>query len=141
MTITTVQRQAYYAVRKSIANGDLLPSPICMICGDETTTIAHHPNYDYPTLVTWLCNKCHRLFHHNNPTNHNNQNSRVKSDRNQRLYQYHLQHPKMSYAKLGRIFTHKLNGSMKALDASAAYRIIKREEQRLESNPSASGEN
>jgi len=46
----------------------------------------------------------------------------------------------MSYAKLGRIFTHKLKGSMKALDASAVYRIIKREEQHLEIDSVASGE-
>ncbi|KKN21405.1 hypothetical protein LCGC14_0925900 [marine sediment metagenome] len=62
-----------------------------------------------------------------------------KIDRNRRLFQYHLQHPRMSYAKLGRVFKHKQNGSMKPLNASAVYRIIKREKSRLESNPSASG--
>jgi len=63
-----------------------------------------------------------------------------KTDRNQRLYQFHLQHPKMSYAKIGRVFRHKQNGSMKSLDASAVYRILKREEGRLESNSVKSGD-
>ncbi len=62
-----------------------------------------------------------------------------KTERNKRLYQFHLQHPKMSYAKIGRIFKHKQNGSMQCLNASAVYRIIKREEGRLESNPGAPG--
>ena len=55
-----------------------------------------------------------------------------KVDRNKRLYQYHLQHPNMSYAKLGRVFKHKYNGTIKALGASAVYRILRRETDRLE---------
>ena len=62
-----------------------------------------------------------------------------KTDRNQRLYQHHLRNPLMSYAKIGRVFRHKFNGSMKPLDASAVYRIIKREEGRLEIDSGASG--
>lgn len=57
---------------------------------------------------------------------------REKVNRNQRLYEFHLKHPNMSYATLGRIFKHKHNGQMKPLDASAVCRILKREKQRLE---------
>jgi hypothetical protein len=61
-----------------------------------------------------------------------------KTDRNQRLYQFHLQHPRMSYSNLGRVFRHKLGGTMKPLNASAVYRILKREKAQLELNPSVS---
>ena len=62
-----------------------------------------------------------------------------KTERNQRLYLYHLQHPTMSYAKIGKRFRHRwLSGKKKPLDASAVYRIIKREEGRLEIDSSAS---
>ena len=53
-----------------------------------------------------------------------------KVDRNRRLYEYHLTNPNMSYAKLGRVFKHKCNGRMTPLNASAVYRIIKREESK-----------
>jgi len=45
----------------------------------------------------------------------------------------------MSYAKIGRVFRHKFKGKMKSLDASAVYRIIKREERRLEIDSKESG--
>lgn len=59
-----------------------------------------------------------------------------KTDRNKRLYLYHLRFPKISYAKLGKIFTHKDKNSSKTvpINASAIYRIIKREQCR-ESKP------
>ncbi len=55
-----------------------------------------------------------------------------KVERNRRLYEYHLQHPKMSYAKIGRVFKHKgkVNGKLTPSDASAVYRIICRERNR-----------
>ena len=62
-----------------------------------------------------------------------------KVDRNRRLYEYHLANPKMSYAKLGRVFKHKRNGCMTPLNASAVYRIVKREEKRLDIDLVASG--
>lgn len=57
-----------------------------------------------------------------------------KIDRNKRLYLYHLKYPNLSCAKLGRIFTHKRNGKVVPINASAIYRIIQREIDR-ESNP------
>jgi len=63
-----------------------------------------------------------------------------KINRNQRLYQFHLQHPNISYTDLGRIFRHKLNGTMKPLDASAVCRILARERKRLNSDSVRSGE-
>lgn len=61
-----------------------------------------------------------------------------KVDRNKRLYQYHLLNPKMSYAKIGRIFKHQKDGALIPLDASAVYRIICRERAKiaLELSPS-----
>ncbi len=33
------------------------PKP-CVVCGIEKTE-AHHPDYDFPYCVVWLCHKCH----------------------------------------------------------------------------------
>ena len=55
--------------------------------------------------------------------------SKQKKDRNQRLYQYWLKNPNMGYSAIGRVFKHTWNGQLVPLDASAVYRIIKREEK------------
>lgn len=34
----------------------------CATCGDPTSQM-HHPDYDKPLLVVWLCRKCHLQLH------------------------------------------------------------------------------
>lgn len=34
----------------------------CEHCGAEKTE-AHHPDYDMPGLVQWLCRRCHNRVH------------------------------------------------------------------------------
>lgn len=50
----------WYAKRMT-ENGTLKQEP-CAICG-ESKTQKHHPNYNEPLLVVWLCVKCHRKLH------------------------------------------------------------------------------
>jgi len=49
--------QAYNAV----ASGVLKKLP-CRVCGAENSQM-HHPDYEQPLLVVWLCRKCHAEEH------------------------------------------------------------------------------
>ena len=54
----------YYAakaVRNSIKNKSLTKLP-CFVCGN-TNVHGHHPNYDAPLDVIWLCTKHHAEIH------------------------------------------------------------------------------
>jgi hypothetical protein len=43
-----------------IKRGHMTRKP-CILCGAEAQ--AHHPDYDRPRLVIWLCRPCHLDFH------------------------------------------------------------------------------
>ena len=34
----------------------------CELCGNKDNLVGHHPNYNEPERVIWLCNLCHALF-------------------------------------------------------------------------------
>ena len=53
-----VNRTLQYAVKKGI-----LIRGICN-CGSESKTHGHHPNYELPLDVVWVCPKCHSRIHH-----------------------------------------------------------------------------
>jgi hypothetical protein len=46
-------------VRKAVDRGDLVKEP-CERCGSSKRIQAHHPSYDKPLEVVWLCEPCHR---------------------------------------------------------------------------------
>lgn len=48
-------------VAKAVKVGKLIRQP-CFICGSEIVE-AHHPDYERPLDVTWLCKKHHREAH------------------------------------------------------------------------------
>lgn len=52
--------RAHNAVAKAILRGKLTPWP-CEVCGASAE--AHHPDYDAPLLVTWLCDAHHKQVH------------------------------------------------------------------------------
>lgn len=54
------RRKAQIAVSNAVRDGRLKREP-CFICG--TKAQAHHPNYDAPLSVTWLCPKHHKDAH------------------------------------------------------------------------------
>ena len=37
----------------------------CEVCGKKKTD-GHHPDYNYPLKVMWLCKKHHKRWHHEN---------------------------------------------------------------------------
>lgn len=52
---------AHYLVRKALAAGRLTREP-CAECG-STEAQAHHPDYDKPLEVIWLCQTHHKAIH------------------------------------------------------------------------------
>lgn len=53
--------RAHSAVARAIRSGALVRQP-CESCGD-TTSVAHHDDYDKPLSVRWLCQACHKRHH------------------------------------------------------------------------------
>jgi len=39
--------------------------PVCVVCGDSSRVHAHHPDYDKPFDVIFLCSRHHRRLHYN----------------------------------------------------------------------------
>lgn len=55
--IDRARRRATYAKK----SGELTPSDSCALCGLRGPTESHHPRYDRPLEVTWLCRDCHAV--------------------------------------------------------------------------------
>ena len=51
---------AHNAISKAVLRGKLTPHP-CWVCGNKAE--AHHPDYDEPMLVVWLCDSHHKEVH------------------------------------------------------------------------------
>lgn len=62
---TAEQReQVYRAFRKALRSGELVPASECAWCGDASRRIqGHHPDYNRPLMVVWLCDRCHSQHH------------------------------------------------------------------------------
>lgn len=50
-------------VRDAIKNGSIHRPSECSACSKETTPDAHHPDYNKPLEVLWLCRQCHIGLH------------------------------------------------------------------------------
>jgi hypothetical protein len=57
----TKQRAANYAVSNAVRDGVLKKLP-CFVCGDLEVE-GHHPDYDTPLDVVWLCTAHHKEIH------------------------------------------------------------------------------
>lgn len=55
---------AHTAVNNAVARGELTALP-CEVCND-TKTVAHHDDYNYPLQVRWLCQGHHVQWHKEN---------------------------------------------------------------------------
>jgi hypothetical protein len=48
-------------VRAAVRRGELKKPSICSWCGDDSQPIeAHHPDYNRPLMVVWICRPCHK---------------------------------------------------------------------------------
>jgi hypothetical protein len=50
-------------VRTALRNGVLIKPISCSQCGEIRILNAHHPDYNKPLQVIWLCCPCHRTLH------------------------------------------------------------------------------
>jgi len=55
------RRQAQVAVGNALRDGKIKKLP-CFVCG-EAEVEGHHPDYDAPLSVVWLCGNHHREIH------------------------------------------------------------------------------
>lgn len=54
------RRRAQGLVQHALRNGRLVKQP-CWVCGSKA--VAHHPDYDRPLDVVWLCQAHHKQAH------------------------------------------------------------------------------
>ena len=57
----SVKRMARQYLNLAVQTG-VITRESCSTCG-EPQGQAHHPSYDEPLMVVWLCRKCHRQLH------------------------------------------------------------------------------
>ena len=58
-----IRHLARWYARRMVENGTLKQQP-CALCGNENSQ-KHHPDYNEPLLIVWLCAGCHRALHKN----------------------------------------------------------------------------
>lgn len=52
------------AVARAVKRGDLVKPKECSWCGATDQPIeGHHPDYDRPLMVVWICRRCHKAHH------------------------------------------------------------------------------
>jgi len=52
------------ATKRAIRDGKLTRPTACERCGKPCRPEAHHPSYDRPLEIKWLCKACHTAEHH-----------------------------------------------------------------------------
>jgi len=56
--------KAQRAITRAIKSGEISRPEICEICGKSCKPDAHHPDYNKPLEVSWLCRGCHHDVHY-----------------------------------------------------------------------------
>lgn len=58
------KRHAHKEVERAISKGLLRKPDFCSLCKEKARKIdGHHPDYDEPLEVVWLCCRCHSRVH------------------------------------------------------------------------------
>ena len=57
------KRKAQRVINNAIRDGRIERPSYCEGCFQEKFVEGHHPDYDKPLEVDWLCKKCHRELH------------------------------------------------------------------------------
>jgi hypothetical protein len=58
-----LRNKAKQAVLRAVRSGDLVKPSVCPECGQSKAIHGHHPDYDKPLAVLWLCRDCHVELH------------------------------------------------------------------------------
>lgn len=95
-------------VRYHVSRGYMDKPDTCSQCGIQDVPLeGHHDDYTKPFAVTWLCRNCHKQVHSILRVSngiHTNNGRRLSKNSKDKLYQYHLAHPEVSYRKVARIW-------------------------------------
>lgn len=54
---------AHSKVSHAVNKGTLVKPDSCLHCGENKPLISHHPDYDKPLDVIWVCQACHCQMH------------------------------------------------------------------------------
>lgn len=54
---------AHRAIKNEIRSGRMTAPEVCERCHRYFKTQAHHPDYNKPLDVMWLCENCHKEIH------------------------------------------------------------------------------
>ena len=57
------KREAGRLLRKALRKGQVIKAERCEACGSTEYMVAHHPDYDKPLEVLWVCSSCHKKLH------------------------------------------------------------------------------
>jgi len=57
------KREAGRLLRVAVRKGQVVKAERCEACGSREYLIGHHPDYDKPLEVLWVCSGCHRKLH------------------------------------------------------------------------------
>lgn len=60
------RRAAHIILNNAVKNKKILKPDTCSECGSTGIIEGHHPDYDYPLSVQWLCTMCHDAKHKEN---------------------------------------------------------------------------
>lgn len=59
----SIYKMASRTVTNAVRDGKLIKPEKCTLCLSIENIEGHHPDYDKPLEVVWLCRKCHRNYH------------------------------------------------------------------------------
>ena len=62
-----IKDKARQEIRWMIARGETERADNCSKCGKKCKTVGHHPDYNKPREVEWLCPRCHTITHCGSP--------------------------------------------------------------------------
>ena len=54
---------AHSLLQYAVDSGKIIRPDLCSLCGIVCTPHGHHPDYNYPLRVVWVCPQCHSGLH------------------------------------------------------------------------------
>ena len=55
--------KTHILLREAVRKGEIIKPKNCFVCKKRKFLNGHHPNYNKPLEVLWLCHSCHRTIH------------------------------------------------------------------------------